>query len=147
MARKGRFVVVDRKEPFTAWFFFRKDSQKAADALLEELRAKGRMSEKEMSRFVKKLEAGELGFRFSKNNFYRKVLRTFIEDGFVKKEAVYGGEKGRTVDVYLPVRQPILTHPPDFPSFWSVTYGVCLWWNEMMFPQDEVDNQQEGHRV
>ena len=44
-----------------AWLFFRKDSQKAADALLDELRAKGRLSEKQMSRFVSKLEAGDLG--------------------------------------------------------------------------------------
>ena len=131
-------LVVDREEPFTAWLFFRKDSQRAADALLDELRAKGRLTKKEVSRFVKKLESGDLGFRFSKTNFYKKVLGTFFDFGFVKKEAVYGGEGGKTVEAYLPVRQPIPTHPPSNPSFWSVAYDVCLWWNDIMFPQTSM---------
>ncbi len=138
MTKRER-LVVDGEEPFTAWLFFRKDSQMAADALLDELRAKGRLTEKEMSGFVRKLEAGDLGFRFSKDNFYKKVLRTFLSLGFVKKDAVYGGEGGRTLEAYLPVLQPIPTHAPSNPSFWSVAYDVCRWWNDMMFPQDKPE--------
>ena len=133
MAKKGR-LVVDREESFTAWLFFRKDSQRAADALLDELRMKGRLTEREMSRFVRNLEAGDLGFRFSKNNFYKKILRTFLRIGFVKKDTVYGGKEGKTLEVYLPIRQPIPTHAPSNPSFWSITYDVCRWWNDIMFP-------------
>ena len=132
MAKKER-PSVDDKEPFTAWLFFRKDSQRAADALLNELRAKGRLTEKEMSQFVRKLELGDLGFRFSKNNFYRKVLRTFLNLGFVKKDIIYGGEGGKTREAYLPVLQLIPTHAPSSPSFWSVAYDICQWWNDIMF--------------
>lgn len=136
MVKKER-IVVDAEEPFTAWLFFRKDSQRAAGALLDELRAKGRLAEKEMSLFVRKLEAGDLGFRFSKNNFYKKVLKTFLNLGFVKKDIVYGGEGGKTLEVYLPIRQPIPTRAPSNPSFWSVTYDVCRWWNRTMFQEDK----------
>jgi hypothetical protein len=131
-------LVVDREEPFTAWLFFRKDSQRAADALLDELRAKGRLTKKEMSQFAWKLEAGDLGFRFSKVNFYKKVLRTFLDLGFVKIETVYGGEEEKTLEAYLPVLQLIPTRPPSNPSFWFVTYDVCRWWNGIMFPKDEL---------
>ena len=131
-------LAVDREEPFTAWLFFRKDSQRAADALLGELRAKGRLTEKEMSQFVRKLESGDMGFRFSKNNFYRKVLRTFLNLEFVKKDTVYAGERRKTLEAYLPVLQPIPTRAPSSPSFWAVAYEICLWWNDIMFPQDNL---------
>ena len=133
MAKKKRRSI-DTEEPFTAWLFFRKDSERAGEALMNELRAKGRLTEKEMSEFVRKLESGDLGFRFSKNNFYRNVLRTFLNLGFVKKDTVYGGEGGKTREAYLPVRQPIPTRAPSSPSFWSVTYETCRWWNDIMFP-------------
>jgi hypothetical protein len=128
---------VDREEPFATFLFFHKSSQRAANALLEELRAKGRLTEKEMSQFAKRLETKELGFKFSKTNFYRKVLKTFLELGFVKKDAVYGGAGGKTMQVYMPIRQPIPTRAPSSPSFWYVTYEVCKWWNEIMFPDEE----------
>jgi len=133
MAKKKRRSI-DTEEPFTAWLFFRKDSERAGEALMNELRAKGRLTEKEMSEFVRKLESGDLGFRFSKNNFYRNVLRTFLNLGFVRKDTVYGGEGGKTREAYLPVRQPIPTRAPSSPSFWSVTYETCRWWNDIMFP-------------
>ena len=125
---------IDTEGPFTAWLFFRKDSQRAAEALLDELRAKGRLTEKEMSQFVRKLVSGDFGFRFSKNNFYRNVLRTFLNLGFVRKDTVYGGEEGKTREAYLPIRQPIPTRAPSSPSFWYVTYEACKWWNDIMFP-------------
>lgn len=126
-------LEVDRSEPFTAFLFFRADSRRAADALIKELRTKGKMTEKEMSRFARRLEAGEMGFRFSRHNFYSSVLKTLMDLGFVGKLASYDHAKGKTVIVYRPIAQPIPTRRPDNPSFWYVTYEVCRWWNESMF--------------
>ncbi len=148
MAKKKRRAIDDKEPlPFTAWIFFRKDSQRTADALLDELRAKGRLTKKEMSQFVRRLESGDLGFRFSKNNFYRNVLGTFLKLGFVKKDIVYGGEGRKTLEAYLPVLQQIPTHAPSSPSFWSVTYDICRWWNDVMFQKDNLDKRGKAHSV
>ena len=136
MRRRGR-LVVSREETFTFWLFFREDSRRAADALLDEPRAKGNLTPRDMGGFVKRLEAGDLGFRFSKDNFYKKVLGTLLNLGFVKMGSVYGGIGGKTLEVYLPVRQPIPSKAPSNPSFWSITYQICRWWNELMFSGDE----------
>jgi len=143
MAGNSR-LRVDRTEPFLAFVFFRKDSRRAGEALLTELRAKGRMTEKEMSQFVKRLAAGDLGFRFSKTNFYKGILGRYLDLGFVKKGTIHGGEKGKTVNAYLPVLQPIPAHAPDSPSFWSVAYQICLWWNDIMFPEDRPTEQEQS---
>ena len=120
-------------KPFSYWFFFREDSRKAADALIDQLRTKGRISEREMSRFASTLETGKLGLRFSKQNFYRGVLSTFVRFGFIAKIPVYDNKTRKTLKVYVPVTQPIPAKRPESPSFWNVTYDFCKAWNEMMF--------------
>lgn len=47
--------------------FFREDSREAGEALMGELQARRRLTGREMSRFVSKLEGGDFGFRFSKH--------------------------------------------------------------------------------
>lgn len=86
-----------------------------------------------MSQFVRKLESGELRFRFSKHNFYGKVLETFLDLGFIGSFDSYDRTRRRTVVAYRAITQPIPSHRPDNPSFWRVTYEVCRWWNELMF--------------
>ena len=46
------------------------------------------------------------------------------------------GEGKSTIEVYVPILQPIPTKAPTNPSFWFVTYEACRWWNDIMFPQD-----------
>ncbi len=130
-------LAVDRRESFSYWLFFRKDSRRAGDALIEELRRRKKLTEPEMSQFAHRLDRGELGFRFSRTNFYRKVLRTFVDLGFIGKSLV-PGENNKNIRVYKAIRQPITSHKPT-PSFWSVAYDTCKWWNEMMFSEDKTE--------
>ena len=111
----SRFVV-DKSEPFTANLFYRKDSQKAGDALMRELKAKGRLTKKEMSELSWKLHRGELGGpRFSRDNFYGTVLRRFQELGFVGKFPEYDAVTRKTVHVYKAITQGLPTRRPENP--------------------------------
>jgi hypothetical protein len=127
---------IDRSEPFTAFLFFRKDSSRAGEALLAELRAKGgKLTRKEMGEFVKKLESGKMGFRFSKDNFYKRVLRTFVQLGFIGTSELYDPARRKSVTVYRPIAQPTSGRRPANPSFLYVAYLIGEWWNELMFPE------------
>ena len=126
-------LEIDRSEPFTTFLFFREDSKRAGEAMIRELKAKGKLTKKEMSEFASKLESGVFGFRFSRHNFYARVLKTFMDLGFVGLFPSYEHTKGRTIMAYRAIAQPIPSRRPDNPSFWSVTYQVCKWWNDLMF--------------
>ena len=129
---------LDRSEPFTAFLFFRKDSRKAADLLMEEFRSKdGRMTEKEMGDFVRTLTSGERGFRFSKQNFYNNVLGTFRGFGFIAKVPTYDAPRRRSILAYRVVTQPVLQRKPIKPSFLYLANETGKWWNDIMFPEDK----------
>ena len=124
---------IDRNEPFTAFLFFRKDSREAADALLEELRSKkGKMTEREMADFVRTLTSGERGFKFSKQNFYNKVLGTFRFFGFIAKVPTNDPSRRRTILAYRVVTQPVLQRRPIKPSFLYLANEIGRWWNDLM---------------
>ena len=125
-------------EAFVFDLFYRKDSRKAASALMVELQAKGgRCTVKEMSEFAKKLQKGELGFKYSRVNFYKMVLGTFLREEFMERLAYYDDKTRRTVKGYKAIAQPIPTRRPS-PSFWSIAYDTCKWWNDLMFPRDDA---------
>ena len=129
----SRFAV-DKSEPFTALLFFRKDSQMAGEALMSELKAKGRLTEKEMSEFSWKLQRGKLGgARITRDNFYGTVLRRFLGLGFVGKFPEYVASTRKTIQVYRAIIQGLPTRRPENPSFLYIAYETCAWWNELMF--------------
>ena len=114
--------------------FYRKDSKRAARALLSWLRGKGgRCTKQEMSSFAGSLDSGELGFQFSEENFYRGVLKRFRDLGLIAEEAAYdpmSRSPRRSTRVYRMVRQPIPQHRPLAPSFAYVSHLFCERWNE-----------------
>jgi len=127
---------IDRSEPFTAFLFFRKDSRRAADALMEELRSRnGTMTEKEMGDFVRTLASGERGFKFSKQNFYNKVLGTFSDFGFIAKMPTYDSPRRRSILAYRAVTQPVLQRRPTKPSFLYLANEIGRWWNDLMITE------------
>ena len=115
----------------------------AGKALIAELQSKGgSLTPKEMAEFVRKLESGAFGFKFSKHNFYRNVLRTFMNMGFIGKAPRLDRATMKTVMVYRPIEQPIPARRPDNPSFWYVAYEICGWWNGLMFSQGDASPGQ-----
>jgi hypothetical protein len=105
--------VEDEREAFADYLFYRKDSRRAASALMAELQVNGgRCTAREMSHFAKKLEAGELGFKFSKVNFYKMVLGAFLKLGFIEKFTYYDGRARSTVKGHGAIAHPI---PPAGP--------------------------------
>ena len=125
------------------YLFFRRDSLQAGKALIAELQSRGgSLTPKEMAEFVRKLESGAFGFKFSKHNFYRNVLRTFMNMGFIGKAPRLDRATMKTVMVYRPIEQPIPARRPDSPSFWHVAYEICSWWNSLMFSQGDASPAQ-----
>ena len=124
---------IDKSEPFTAFLFFRGDSRRAADLLMEELRSRrGTMTEREMGAFVASLASGRNGFKFSKRNFYNKVLRTFHDFCFIVKRPIYDGEKKKTILAYQAIPQHVPAKNPPIPSFLYIAYQISRWWDELM---------------
>lgn len=117
------------KGDVVALLFSRKDSRRAARALLAWLKGKGgRCSKEEMSRFAHGLEAGE-PCRFSRTNFYRSVLRRFLDLGLIAELPEYDGRSRKIVKSYRVVYQPIPRHRPMSPSFAYVSHLICEAWN------------------
>ena len=66
--------MLKEAEDISTLLFSRPDSRRAARALEAWLKEKsGRCTRSEMSGFSRKLESGELGFKFTRTNFYRGI--------------------------------------------------------------------------
>ena len=112
--------------------FARSDSRRAARALLEMLRSKGgRCSKMEMSEFAKGLAAGD-PFKFSKTNFYKSILKRFVDLGFIAEAPCYDCASKRVIKSYLIVHQPIPVHRPMGPSFVYFSHLLCEGWNRLV---------------
>jgi len=124
---------IDKSEPFTAFLFFRKEARHAADLLMQELRSKkGKMTAREMGAFARSLASGRDGFRFSRRNFYNKVLRTFHDFCFIVKMPTYDEETKKTVMAYKAIPQYVPAKNPPIPSFLYIAYQISRWWDELM---------------
>ena len=132
-----------RKGDPIALFFTRRDSQRAARALLSWLKGKGgRCSKAEMSMFAFGLEAGR-PIKFSRTNFYRGVLRRFLDLGLISEESLYDSRTGKVTKYYRIVAQPIKRHRPISPSFAYVSHLICEDWNREFVAEDDLEQAEE----
>jgi len=121
---------VNGTENTATLLFARQDSRKAAQALVDWLKEKkGRCNRAEMSAFSRRLESGELGFRFSRTNFYRGILHRFLALGLIAEGFQYDRAKGGPVKGYHVVVQPVTRHPPVSPSLPHLIHSLCEKWN------------------
>jgi hypothetical protein len=118
-----------RSGDVVALFFNRRDSQRAARALLAWLKERGgKCTKAEMSRFAFGLEAGE-PCKFSRTNFYGGVLRRFLDLGLIAEQPGFDEGRRKAIKLYRVVWQPIPQHRPMGPSFYFVAHLICEAWN------------------
>jgi hypothetical protein len=119
-----------QKGDVVSLLFRRRDSRRAARALLEMLRSKGgRCTAREMSEFARRLAIGD-PCKFSRTNFYRSILKRFVELGFIAELPYYNAVTKRVIKSYTIVHQPIGIRRPMGPSFVYYAHRVSEAWNE-----------------
>jgi hypothetical protein len=117
-------------EDISTLLFSRQDSRRAGRALVDWLKRKGgSCTQREMSKFSWRLENGELGFRFSRRNFYAGILHRYLAFGLIAEGFQYDPAKRKPVKGYHVVVQPVTRHPPVSPSLPNLVHAVCLRWN------------------
>jgi hypothetical protein len=117
-------------EDISRLLFSRQDSRRAGRALVDWLKRKGgSCTQREMSEFSWRLENGELGFKFSRRNFYGGILRRYLAFGLIAEGFQYDPVKRKAMRGYHAVVQPITRHPPVSPSLPHLIHGVCQKWN------------------
>jgi hypothetical protein len=73
-----------RAEDISTLLFSRQDSRQAGQALVDRLKQRGgSCTQRDMSEFGWRLENGELGFKFSRRNFYAGVLHRYLSLGLI----------------------------------------------------------------
>jgi hypothetical protein len=87
-----------------------------------------------MSEFSWRLENGELGFKFSRRNFYAGILHRYLAFGLMAESFQYDLAKRKPVKGYHAVVQPVTRHPPVSPSLPNLIHAVCLQWNAEFSP-------------
>ena len=81
-----------------------------------------------MSEFAFGLQTGE-PCKFSRTNFYRGVLRRFIDLGLIVESPEYDDRSRNVIKLYKVVCKPIPQHRPMGPSFFYLAHLVCESWN------------------
>jgi hypothetical protein len=110
--------------------FARKATRAAARAFLEWFRKKGgRCSPTEMSAFADRLASGGMSCRLARQNFYRTVLKRFVDYGLIALVPEYDGERRRIMAAYHAVTQPITTKRPPGPSLIQFAHMIGETWN------------------
>ncbi|MBI3023132.1 MAG: hypothetical protein HYU03_03945 [Thaumarchaeota archaeon] len=110
----------------------RKDTLDAAEKLISNMKrgANLAMTKREVRFFAKDLEEGKLGVKYSYHNFYVKLLRKFLDFGFIEKDVLIWDEKRRkTNSVYQLKLQPIPERGPQsgfIKQCWLLSKG----WND-----------------
>lgn len=131
--RKARFDLISAEGDICRLLFDHSKTQTAARLFLEWLKKRGcRVTKHEMSRFAHDLQAGRIkrGFRYRRENFYRLILKRMRNLGPISLQTRLDSLKGRSVQVYEPVRQHIPKRGPPKGSFWHNAYVICKKWNE-----------------
>lgn len=110
----------------------RKDTLNAAEKLISNMKRSAylAMTKREIRFFAKDLEEGKLGVKYSYHNFYVKLLRKFLDFGFIEKDVLIWDEKRRkTNSVYQLKLQPIPERGPQggfIKQCWLLSKG----WND-----------------
>jgi hypothetical protein len=119
-----------KEKDLVSMLFSREDSRAAARAFVVWLRGKGgRCSKAELSRFTYELDAGRVGARLSRTNFYKTVLGRFLDLGLVAEDLVYDKEALKAVRAYRAVVQPVGSRRPLAPSLMYLAHVISERWN------------------
>lgn len=120
----------DDAEDISSLLFPRHDSRRASQALLDWFKEKGgRCTKSELSEFSRRLESGEMGFKFSRRNFYAGILRRYLAFGLIAEGFLHDPVKRKAVRGYHIVLQPVNRHPPISPSLPRLIHSLCERWN------------------
>ncbi len=122
------------KEDICEVIFTHEKSAIACRLFLDWLKNNGsKASRSEVSNFAHELNCGKVrkGFCYKRSNFYRTVLRTLMQLGFISlQERFDPGKKSGTSYVYAPIKQPLPKRPPlGGKSFWKLAWKLADMWN------------------
>ena len=112
----------------------RKETLKAAKLLVGKMKEVGTLSmtKREVRFFAKELQTGKLGVKYSYHNFYTKLLRKFLDMGFVEKDVLIWDQKRRkTVVVYQLKLQSIPERAPRG-GFVKHAWQMAKGWNDLV---------------
>jgi hypothetical protein len=112
----------------------RKETIKAARLIVERMKSTNTLSitKRELRFFAKELEGGKLGVKYSYHNFYTKLLRKFLDLGFIEKDVlIWDSKKRKTVAVYQLKLQSIPERQPTA-GFVKQTWQVAKGWNDLV---------------
>jgi len=131
VARRARLKALSEKDDICSLLFEYDKTRRACRVFLEWLKnMDGEATRSEVSQFGRDLQAGKIkkGFRYSRNNFYRVLLRRLVDLGFIGLQNRF--EKGRIIQKYTPIMQPIPTRAPGGRNFWNLAWQLCQKWNQ-----------------
>lgn len=134
--------------------FFHKRTRMVARTFLDAMKEKGGVfSPRDMGQFVKQLEAGKRGPKFTKRNFYPGILRRLVDMGLIAKTTLYDDNLRKVVEVYKIQAQPTTGHRPTRPSFLWLAYVASERWNEEFLDQfsststEHIESTTESNRT
>jgi hypothetical protein len=124
--------TVNSGNVFELLFGERKETIEAAKLLVKKMKEDRHlaMTRREVRFFAKELQTGRKGVRYSYHNFYVKLLRKFLDLGFIEKDVLIWDERRRKTEaVYQLKFQSIPSRPPQG-GFVRHCWELARGWNE-----------------
>ncbi len=151
ISRKVSMDILQQEGDVCELLFNNSRAQHACRLLLDELKARGGLTRGEFQRFASDMRDGkiEVGFRYSRTNFYVTVRRTLLLLGLVgiqqrPADSLPGDfeperrrSRGGVVDKYVAVWQPIAKRAPDGLNLVRLTWIICEKWNREFFSRGD----------
>ncbi len=126
--------VVNSGDALQFLFGEREDTISAAKLLISTMKANPSLSmtKREMRFFAKELEAGKAGVKYSYHNFYTKLLRKFMDLGFIDRDVlIWDAKRRKTAAVYQLKFQPIGERSPQG-GFVKQAWQLSRGWNDLI---------------
>ena len=136
IARKSRMLTIPEETDICVLLFKRPKTVKAARLFLDWLKTTGGpypgATRSEVSQFGRDLQAGLIDpeFTYGRKAFYATILRRLVDLGFIGLRYRGRDRKGRSIEKYVPIHQPITLRPPSRKNFWNICWHICKKWND-----------------
>jgi hypothetical protein len=123
--------VLNRGDVLTLLFGDREATIDAANLLIGRMKSNVHlaMTRREMSAFAKELAKGNGEVKYSYHNFYVKLLRKFLEMGFMEKDVLIWDEKRRKTETVYQLKLQAIPERPPQGGFIKQAWQIANGWN------------------
>ena len=112
----------------------RKETLDAAKMLIARMKSNQNhaMTKREMRFFAKDLEVGKHGVKYSYHNFYVKLLRKFLDMGFIEKDVLIWDDKRKKTEAVYQLRLQSIPERGPQGGFIKQAWQLAKGWNDYL---------------